>query len=648
MVNLLQKYVLRALNQAGLIGGYLVAFTGPHLRDSFNQFFTANTDFGLDKTGPNRPVNYHHNLSWLKGDIGNIQSIEVRADGLYATAQLNTDHEAWPFVRSELEAGKLGFSVETIPTEGYFKANADGHVDRFWVFGAAISPAASAPKRLTSVAALRAAGAAVDGEGDIEMSLRGIWDIKFPVVQTPPSGAGVAYADIPQANRQAVTALPQSASVPNLRGLSVSGMADLEVDGPPLRDVLAYVVMNDQTSQKGRRKVQPSAEFMRGLFGRFSAELVKDFKSDQPRFLRADADSGMPGDLEIFADMVGVGVGKNAYLRANELSTSAAAGYGDEWVYTAFNQVLWRDIMLQSRIMGALDNFNMPSNPYDYPVVGAGPSVRRLTENANQSVQAWTASPYTLTRMATSGKTFRVVDRVGAAALWTYEFQNYAQIDKMAAFTQSFVDQFAIAMDRMLLHGDEAATATNIGHYGADPTGTAYDYQMVVDGLRDHCLVVASGQSASHAGAAITYAAFNTARTRMGVLGINPDDLIAFVNPALYFSMLGLTELKTLDVFGPQATVLTGQIGAIGGMPVIVSSELELANASGQLPSAHNGTLSQILLVNRRAVKVGRLVDFTIKTGEVDASDAMFIKAYTGFDVQVMQSTGVSYTYNIL
>lgn len=578
----------------------------------------------------------------------------MRQDGLYAEATLDPEHPAYPFVRSELDAGKLGFSVETIPTDGYFRANADGLVERFWIFGAAISPAASAPQRLTNVAALRGLGLEVEGEDSQEftMALRGIWDIKFPVKPENPSdvAGGASYNSIPQANRVPQMTLPPTAptAVPNLRGGVSNAIVDNEVDGPPLRDVLAYLSIGRRVNPFSSYQVNPTTEFVGKVGARVARMLGKDFSSDKPSFLRADVDAGTKSDMEIFADAVGVGVGKDPYLRANELSTSTASGFGADWVHTAFSLVIWRDVLLASRVAGSLESFNMPSNPFDYDVVGAGPTVRRLSQNANQSAQTWAASPYTLTRMATTKKTFNVLDRFGAAAIWTFEFQNYSQIDKVSAFTQSFVDQMAIAADRILLHGDENATVTNYGHYGVDPTGTNYDSQLLVAGLRYHALVTAAAQSASFAGAAITLAGINALRSRMGVLGVNPEDVLLFGDIYLFYTMLNMTELKTLDLYGPNATVLSGEVGKVSGMSFIPSAEMERTNASGQLPSAHNGTLSNLLGVHKRAVKLGRLVDLMIKLFEVDASDAIGLKGSAGFDMQIFQNTAVSYTYNIL
>jgi hypothetical protein len=61
------------------------------------------------------------------------------------------------------------------------------------------------------------------------------------------------------------------------------------------------------------------------------------------------------------------------------------------------------------------------------------------------------------------------------------------------------------------------------------------------------------------------------------------QDVVLFASPeAVLANLLSLTEVKTIDVFGPLASVKTGQIAAIMGMPIIMSRFLSAdMNASG-------------------------------------------------------------------
>jgi len=68
--------------------------------------------------------------------------------------------------------------------------------------------------------------------------------------------------------------------------------------------------------------------------------------------------------------------------------------------------------------------------------------------------------------------------------------------------------------------------------------------------------------------------------------------------------LLGLDEVATVDKFGPHATVLTGEIAKVDGVPVLVSSEMPLTQADGKADAAAN-TKGQALCVYRPGWVIG-------------------------------------------
>lgn len=72
----------------------------------------------------------------------------------------------------------------------------------------------------------------------------------------------------------------------------------------------------------------------------------------------------------------------------------------------------------------------------------------------------------------------------------------------------------------------------------------------------------------------VTVANMISLRKDLGALGLDPKELLFFVNTDVYYDLLQDTTFQTMNQVGPQATLLTGQIGQIGGSPVLVSGEL--------------------------------------------------------------------------
>ena len=84
-------------------------------------------------------------------------------------------------------------------------------------------------------------------------------------------------------------------------------------------------------------------------------------------------------------------------------------------------------------------------------------------------------------------------------------------------------------------------------------------------------------------------------------------DLIMIMSEEKYISdLLALTQVATVDKYGPAAAVLSGEVGRVGGMRVVVSHLLTSdMNASGVYDNTTT-TKSGVLLVNRSRWQFGR------------------------------------------
>ena len=70
-----------------------------------------------------------------------------------------------------------------------------------------------------------------------------------------------------------------------------------------------------------------------------------------------------------------------------------------------------------------------------------------------------------------------------------------------------------------------------------------------------------------------TVATLRGLRKGLGVWGLDPQEVVYIVNTDTYYNLLEDTTFQTMNQVGTQATLLTGQIGQIGGSPVVVSGE---------------------------------------------------------------------------
>lgn len=129
------------------------------------------------------------------------------------------------------------------------------------------------------------------------------------------------------------------------------------------------------------------------------------------------------------------------------------------------------------------------------------------------------------------------------------------------------------ALEDAIINGDSAATHQDDianwdirGRWGSTGLGGSNDHRRLFVGLR---------AAAFDKSTTLNINSFDAAKmleliSQLGEYAAS--DKVLIVSPeALYENLMGLEQLITLDKFGPQATILTGQLGSIFGMPVVVS-----------------------------------------------------------------------------
>lgn len=675
------NFALRALPEKGsnIVGGLLIAFTSSHRRDKFRQYFTRSTNFGLDLLGDGarRPLNYHHNRTNIRGAIGFVRSIEITDEGLYAESELDETNPAYPFVMDAVDKGLIGYSAETLPN--WMEVDADGQVVAFPVFGAALTAAPSAPERMTQVAVLRGLGLDVGGEDadSVVMTARSVWDIPpdepapvpVPVPAPVPAPAPVPIRQINYAEAQALRGgvgvrLPAPAS----GGSSVPVPSRIDVGSPlddvPLKQILSwYIFARSATAGKAKDIAYPLTrdQFMRGLMTR----VVQEFQQSNNGFLRSmSLLSGKdiihtPSDWdylgERFKKWTGRDMSKPDYLRADELMGSDVVGAGDEWVYDAWSAMVWRDIRQAAKIFGLFPQFNMPSNPFNYPTISRAPYARRVLEADHQSQMVISATTYKPRKPTTDNVVFAVPGKFGDMIFWSDELRRWSQIDLVAELQAQIIDCLTRTADRVLLRGDENDTDENISFWnstsGTTPTsGTGEnDYLLNLNGLAYHTLVTDTAMSIDKANAAFDIDFITQGRALMGPLGLDPNQLVLLTDAEKTpYEIMESSEIKTVDTFGAGASILTGEIGRVFGVPIVPSEEYPLTNGAGHIhQTAGNNTQLGFTIVHRGAVMIGKAFELEVTSENIPHSDSSYIKGRLAFDMQVMQSNGVAQVYDI-
>ncbi|MCE2472864.1 MAG: hypothetical protein J4G18_13425 [Anaerolineae bacterium] len=130
---------------AGRIGGYLLIWGEPQRRDLQGEYFTPQTDVGLDWY-EQRPVLYHHGLDGnLKAAvIGVIDTLKPDETGLWAEAQLDLRKRYVRAVQRLVDQGVLSWSSGSLPH--LVEVNAEGRIKRWPIVEGSLTPTPAEPR----------------------------------------------------------------------------------------------------------------------------------------------------------------------------------------------------------------------------------------------------------------------------------------------------------------------------------------------------------------------------------------------------------------------------------------------------------------------------------------------------------------------
>ena len=284
---------------------------------------------------------------------------------------------------------------------------------------------------------------------------------------------------------------------------------------------------------------------------------------------------------------------------------STTAGQGDELVDTQEARALWDDVNLETAVAPLFNTVQMPSNPFRIPLQLGDVNWYPGTEN--------TAA--TATALATARQTLTAHELV-AEVPWSYDLDEDAVIAMMDELRRSLLRNAHQVIDDVILNAD-TTTANNINADGgniAPGTAGSGHYLIGFDGLLHLPLVDNTAMGNNH-NAAVSADMFNEIRGKLGKYGARPSELAYITDVNTFIKSLGIDSFRTLDKLGPHATLLTGQLAAVEGIPVIVSEQMRTADADGKITGGGSAnTKGRLLIVNRSQWRVGFKRELTIET----------------------------------
>ncbi|MDP3972499.1 MAG: phage major capsid protein [Candidatus Nanopelagicales bacterium] len=309
-----------------------------------------------------------------------------------------------------------------------------------------------------------------------------------------------------------------------------------------------------------------------------------------------------------------------AYRReAYKAMTSTGANAGDEWVPTFSSAELWRDVHLATAVSASIPRVAMPTNPYTLPTLDADVTFYYASAE-NTAVTG--SEPNT-------GNATLTARKIQADVTFSGEVSEDSIIPIASTVRGNLVRRGAQTMDDLIVHGDtETAGSGNVNtDNGAPASGAFY---LAFNGLRKFALVTNTGQ-VSNVAAALTTANFTTIRGLLGRYGARPSDLRIITGQSTLNTMYDITQVKTLDVYGPNATILQGELARFFGIPILASEATPVTGSdkveADGLSNSTAGSLGWLVLVNVNGWKQGFRREFTLESDRNIQTDSNILVA---------------------
>lgn len=344
-------------------------------------------------------------------------------------------------------------------------------------------------------------------------------------------------------------------------------------------------------------------------------ETIKDFQKKCDDAYLAACLLGVPVESTALYEEIQ----KSEFFKA--MYEDSSGHYGSDWVPTNMSADLIRYIELELRVASLHRQIPMPTNPYKLPIQTGLISAYLIAESTDESGEKAPDSGIP------TGDVTMTASKLAARVLISEEITEDSIVPILPLVKQDIAKALARAVEKATIDGQKSGVIDT-----GDPPGTT-DVRNAWDGYRyevpSSAKVDFSSWSSSNG-----LSLLRSLRAKMGKYGVRPDDLAYVVSIGGFNKILSVDEVVTLDKYGPNATILTGELGKIDGIPIIVSEYVREDLDSSGIYSGAGHTNTIVLLVNRNAFMYGDKRRVTVKQDELIQTDQTVVvstmrKAFT-------------------
>lgn len=326
---------------------------------------------------------------------------------------------------------------------------------------------------------------------------------------------------------------------------------------------------------------------------------------------------------------------------ANRIRAMSASG-NPEWVGETFVTELWESIRNEDSIVDSIPAIPMPTATLHVPVDTTLPVTYYVSESTADNASAYPTSDAGTGRRSLQAKKFTIQTVVSG------EMTEDSMVPFIPVLRSKLVKSAAIHLGSAMLNGDTATgTAANInaGNTGQTPSTNAH--YLAFDGIRKYAiannkLAAATADLVADIAKIRKFLSGQSKAVDPGLANVtnwgrNPRDLRIVCDFETYLKLVQDSKVITVDKYGPNATIVTGELGSVLGIPVVVPPYCTptLPNASAKVSKvASENTVGQIVLFAPGAFLRGIRRDVQLFADRIQRTDQLLFELYlrVGFE----------------
>ena len=333
-------------------------------------------------------------------------------------------------------------------------------------------------------------------------------------------------------------------------------------------------------------------------------------------------------------------------IKADAVDVADIGTPGDGWYPVGFSASLNEDVRLARRVAALHDRVQMPSDPFKLPIEGDDANVYVVAERTGSEDYVTAANLIKATTPVNMTNLTLQTKKVGSRLVTSAEADEASIIALLPYFRRKIVNAMRDAEEDATINGD-----TDVGTTAAsdlDMQSAASDHHRSGwNGYRE--LIADNSLPAIDANLTLDLSDLRTVRANMGKYAVTTGDVVWVTGAVGYNKIVALPETTTVDKYGPRATVITGEVARIDGIPIVLSEFVrEDLNASG-VHDASTTDRTQIFLVNRSQFLYGDFRAMSLNSRYVPDTDQNVIVVLQRliFSAWRPTKTTVGHVYNI-